>query len=121
MLVHIHQGVQDGTGDVGGGICAPIGLMRGGRAATAPPPVEFTAFRQEDKKRLLINCVNFQEQLPNIPVDGIAMKVRLGGRKPRQLLLLPDERKIPYRVVGDMLEFTVPRLETFRMLALDYV
>ncbi len=88
--------------------------------AVAPPPVEITAFRQEDRKRLLINCVNFQDQLPNIPVEGITMKVRLGGRKPRQLLLLPEEKKLPYRVTGNLVEFTVPRLETFRMLALDF-
>ncbi len=88
--------------------------------AAAPPPVEITALRQEDKNRLLINCVNFQEQLPNIPVEGIAMKVRLAGRKPRQLLLLPEETKIPFRTSGDLVEFTLPRLETFRMLALDF-
>lgn len=89
--------------------------------AAAPPPVEISAFRQEDKKRLLINCVNFQEPGPNIPVEGITMKVRLSGRKPRQLLMLPDEKKIPFRTLGDLVEFTVPRLETFRMLALDFV
>lgn len=88
--------------------------------AAAPPPVEVSAFRQDDKNRMLINCVNFQEQLPNIPVDGIAMKVRLGGRKPRQLLLLPEEKKLSYRAAGDAIEFTLPRLETFRMLALDF-
>ena len=41
------------------------------------------------------------------------------ARKVRQLLLLPDERKIPYRAAADLVEFTVPRLETFRMLAVD--
>jgi len=47
--------------------------------ATLPPSVEISAFRQDDRNRLLINCVNFQEQLPNIPVEGITIKVRLGG------------------------------------------
>ena len=88
--------------------------------AVAPPPVEISAFRQEDKNRLIINCVNFQEELPNIPVENILMKVRLGGRKPRQLLVLPEEKKLPLRASGDLIEFTVPRLETFRMLALDF-
>jgi hypothetical protein len=88
--------------------------------AEAPPPVEISAFRQEDKKRFLINLLNFQEQLPNIPVEGIRVKVRLGNQRVRQLLLLPDGKKLNFQKAGDSVEFTVPRLETFQMLALDY-
>ena len=86
----------------------------------APTPVEICAFHQEDRKRLLVNVLNFQEDLPNIPVDGTKVRVRLENVKPKRLVILPEEKKVPFEVRGGYAEFTLPRLETFMMLALDY-
>lgn len=88
--------------------------------AEAPSSVEMTAFRQDAKKRLLINMVNFQEQLPNIPVEGIRVKVMMGTRKPKQLVVLPEGKKLNYQTKDGVVEFAAPRLETFLVLALDY-
>ncbi len=88
--------------------------------ANAPQSVEITAFHQEDKRRFIINLINFQKELPNIPVDGIEVKMRLDKKSAQRLVMLPEEKELDYKIKNDYAEFTVPRLETFLMLALDY-
>ena len=86
----------------------------------APTPVEITLFDQEDKKRFIINILNFQRDLPNIPVEGIRLKIRMDGRKPEKLAVLPDGKEIHFETKDGIAEFIVPRLETFLMLELNY-
>jgi hypothetical protein len=88
--------------------------------AEAPKAVEVTMFQQPERKRSIVNMINFQKELPNIPVDGIRVRVRLDGMRPRQLLLLPDERPVAHEVQDGYVAFTAPRLETFHMFAVDY-
>jgi len=88
--------------------------------ADAPKSVEITLFHQEDKKRYLINLLNFQKELPNIPVEGIKVRVRLDKKEPQRLIKLPEEKELTYEVKKDYAEFIAPKLETFLMLALDY-
>ncbi len=88
--------------------------------ADAPKSVEVTSFHQKDKKRYLINLLNFQAQLPNIPVEGIKLRAKLNGKEPKRLIELPEEKELAYEVKKDYLEFTSPKLETFLMIALDY-
>lgn len=88
--------------------------------ADAPKAVEVTLFHQEDKHRFLVNLVNFQSELPNIPVEGVKVRVRLDGRSVRRVLILPAEQEVGYTIRDGYAEFTAPRLETFAMFALDY-
>ncbi len=89
--------------------------------ANAPVSVEVTTFDQPDKKRYLISLINFQKDLPNIPVDNIKLRVRLDGKVAKRLLLLPEEKPLPYEKNLDVVELSVPRLETFHMLSLEYM
>jgi hypothetical protein len=86
----------------------------------APKSVEITLFHQGENKRYIINFLNFQEELPNIPVSGITCRVKLEGRKATRLVKLPEEEEIPFEVKGNYVEFETPELETFLMLALNY-
>ncbi len=88
--------------------------------ADAPKSVEVTFFHQEDKKRYLINLLNSQKELPNIPVEGIKVRVRLEGKEPQRLIKLPEEKELAYETKDGYVEFTLPKLETFLMIALDY-
>jgi hypothetical protein len=88
--------------------------------SNAPKPVEVTAFHQKARRRFIISLVNFQAELPNIPVSGIQVRFRLGRRRPKALLLLPDERNVSFRAEAGCVEFRVPRFQTLAMLALDY-
>jgi len=87
----------------------------------APQCVEVTTFDQPDKNRYLISLINFQKDLPNIPVENIKLRVRLEGKVAKRLLLLPEEKSWHYEKKLDLVEFAVPRLETFHMLSLEYV
>jgi hypothetical protein len=88
--------------------------------ADAPKSVEITLFHQEENKRYIINFLNFQEELPNIPISGITCRVKLEGKKPTKLMKLPGEEEIPFELKGNYVEFRTPELETFLMLALNY-
>jgi len=88
--------------------------------ADAPQSVEITTFHQEEKRRYLISLVNFQKDLPNIPVDNVRVKVRLEGKRVRRLVSLPDEKTLNFELSEDVANVAIPRLETFHMMALDY-
>jgi hypothetical protein len=87
--------------------------------AEAPRPVEITLFEQPQQNRLVVHLLNFQQELPNIPVEGIGLRIRLDGRKPRRLIRIPDGAAIDYAVAEDRISFTAPRLETYMMLVLE--
>lgn len=86
----------------------------------APKSVELTVFHQEDKKRYIINLLNFQDQMPNIPVAGIKIVLNLQGKKAKRLLELPGEKKVKFQTDNGRLTFTAPVLNTFLMFALEY-
>lgn len=88
--------------------------------ADAPKCVELTLFRQRNRRRDIISLVNFQKDLPNVPVEDVRVRIRLEGRDPKRLLLLPKETKLTFTVVEDRVQFTAPRLDTLLMLALEY-
>ncbi len=43
----------------------------------APGCVEATLFRQEDRNRYLLSLLNFQQELPNIPINDIRCRLHL--------------------------------------------
>jgi hypothetical protein len=88
--------------------------------ADAPKSVEVTLFHQADNRRFIVNLVNFQKELPNIPVDGIQVRIRLDGKQPMHLILLPEQQPVDYEVKSGYARFTAPRLQTFAMFALEY-
>jgi hypothetical protein len=87
---------------------------------TAPRPVEITLFEQENGCRFIINVLNNQKELPNIPVEGINVRVWLGQKRARSLRLLPQGKRVAFTRKKGAVEFVVPRLETFAMLELRY-
>ncbi len=88
--------------------------------SNAPKSVEITAFDQPADQRSIVHLVNFQKELPNIPVDGIRVRMRLAGKAPRQVSLLPDREPLTWEVQNDVLEFTLPRLDTYQMAEISY-
>jgi hypothetical protein len=89
--------------------------------ASAPKSVEVTLFHQPEKKRLVVSLINFQKELPNIPVDGAIVRVRFDNRRVRELALLPERKAWPYEINCGYVELMAPKFETFCMFALDYL
>lgn len=86
----------------------------------APKSVEVTLFHHEDKKHYILNLLNFQSELPNIPIDGIKVRIKIKDKTPKRLILIPEEIELPFINKGGYIEFTSPRLETFLMFCLEY-
>ena len=86
----------------------------------APKAVEITALHQPDRKRFIVNALNFQEELPNIPVEGFTIRLHLGGRQVRRVLHLPAETELPHTRDGEWVVLTAPRIETLGMFAVEY-
>lgn len=86
----------------------------------APKAVEITLFHQRENNRYLLSMVNFQKDLPNIPVNRIRVRVRLGDAAARSVLLLPEERELSYTTVGEYVEFVAPQLDTLLMFSVNY-
>jgi hypothetical protein len=90
--------------------------------ATAPVCVEVTMFHEPERQRYVLSLINFQEELlqqgrPNIPVEGIEIRLRLPERV-KQVAQLPEERPIPLeRRDKQLTVLRVPRLETLAMFA----
>jgi len=88
-------------------------------AVEAPACVEATLFHQPDRQRYVFCLVNFQNEMPNIPIDGIAASLHL----PQALIAvkrLPDGHTLETQTIDRRLTFTAPRLETLLMFAVDY-
>jgi hypothetical protein len=85
--------------------------------ADAPAAVELTLFHQPERHRYRLSLVNFQKDLPNIPVLDIPVRLRLPG-KVVQVAQLPGDRRVAHLDAGGMVRFTVPRLETLAMFAI---
>ncbi|MBP1988761.1 beta-galactosidase trimerization domain-containing protein [Paenibacillus eucommiae] len=86
----------------------------------APKSVEITLFYDQSAERYLIYMLNFQAELPNIPVEGIQVKIRMDDdMEPGKLLWVPQNVSIDYQIVEGHLVFTAPRLETFHLLVLE--
>lgn len=86
----------------------------------APKAVEVTVYDQESHKRWIINAINFQQELPNIPVYEMEIQVLTDGKTPGKLRLLPEEKEWKYTIEGGFVKFTLPKLDTFHMFALQY-
>jgi hypothetical protein len=83
----------------------------------APAAVEMTMFHQPERQRYVMSLVNFQKELPNIPVEGIQVRLRLGGKRIRSIMQLPDNKALKHREQQGVTTFTAPRLETLAMFA----
>jgi hypothetical protein len=85
---------------------------------SAPECVEVTLFHQPDRHRYLLGLVNFQPALPNIPVHDVEVTLRLDSTI-RAVRALADGAELPLRTLAGGVSFTVPRLETLGLFAVD--
>jgi len=87
--------------------------------ADAPASVEVTLFHQPERGRYVLSLVNFQKDLPNIPVDGIRVRLRLGNAQVARVVQLPNGNEIEHQVEEGVVTIAVPLLETLAMFAVD--
>jgi hypothetical protein len=87
----------------------------------APKPVEIILFRHKQKKRLIINVLNYQKHVPPVPVHDMILRVNTGKQTPIALTRARDGRKIEYKLKdAGMVEFKIDRIDMFAMFILEY-
>jgi hypothetical protein len=86
----------------------------------APKAVEITVFLQKQNKRYIINVLNYQKELPNIPVYDMNISLYMDLKKPIKIRDVNDGCDIGFITDDGYVEFKVPKLDTFHMLVLDY-
>jgi Hypothetical glycosyl hydrolase 6/Lacto-N-biose phosphorylase central domain len=85
----------------------------------AHPAVEATLFHQPDRGRYVLSLINFQKEMPNIPIEGIKVRLQLSGEPVGRIVQLPGNDKIEYKEQGGVVSFTAPRLATLALFAVD--
>jgi len=85
----------------------------------AHPTVEASLFHQPERRRHVLNLVSFQHDLPNVPVEGITVRLRVPQRV-KSVRVLPGGLALRMRREGDTVAFTVPPVHTLLMLALNH-
>jgi hypothetical protein len=82
------------------------------------PAVEATLFHQPDRSRYLSSLINFQKDLPNIPIDDIRVTLRQPASV-RRIKLLPEGQTLSHHFAGDAVTFAIPRVTTLAMVAIE--
>ncbi len=77
----------------------------------APQSVEATLFRQPDRKRYVLSLLNFQKEMPNIPVQGIRCRINV-MENIQTVHQLAADRPIHFEKTETGIQFDAPKLET---------
>ena len=94
-------------------------LVHPSMKTNAPTAVQVSLF-EEQEGTMLINCLNFQDEVPVIPVHDFWVWVDVQGRKVKSVISV--ETKIPceYKEQDDGVYIHLDVLEEFAMLELTF-
>ncbi len=82
----------------------------------APACVEITLLRSTTAGAYLVGLVNYQKELPNVPVHGLQVTLRLPGNAPGACMAASTGQALPFTFTEGTLHFEVPRLETIELV-----
>ncbi len=87
----------------------------------APPCVEITVNRSTTANAYLIGFVNYQKELPNVPVRDISVTLRLPeGAAPKACIRLSDGAAVTSQTAAGALVLNVPCLETLEIIEVQF-
>ncbi|MFZ2654295.1 MAG: alpha-amylase family protein [Victivallales bacterium] len=87
----------------------------------APECVEITLLRSMTKNAYIAGFVNYQKELPNVPVRDVHVLIRLpGGVTPKSCVRVSDGRKFDVKIEKGALRIEVPFLETIEMIEIFF-
>lgn len=85
----------------------------------APSCVEFTLFRDEERKVYYLHAVNIQDHLPAVPVGDYEVRLKL-TEKITEIRHLPDEEECSFDVEKDEIVLKAKKLQMFDSWMLCY-
>ncbi len=85
--------------------------------AKAPKSVEITMFKRDEG--YIVNLLNFQPELPNIPITGIKLRIKIGNKPISKVFILPSGTPLPFEIENNYIKVEIPRVDTFLMLGIQ--
>lgn len=85
----------------------------------APGCVEITLYKQAERKRYVLNMLNFQKELPPVPVVETTVKVRV-EENVKRIFSAPDKTELPFTIENGEITINVDKLDLFKMIILEY-
>jgi len=83
----------------------------------APVCMEITVLKSSTQSAYLLCFVNYQDELPNVPVCDIVVTLRLPGSwVPTACRTVSDRREAEFEKAGERLTFRLKRIETVEMI-----
>src|SRR5579872_282082 len=104
-------------------IASTRSLLDGGASFSAEthPAVWMSVFDQEDRSRLMISLLNFQAELPTIPVPAKFSIRAPGGGKIKRIVSVPENRSLDFSTTPDgMVTAEVEPIRLLTMLIANY-
>ena len=72
---------------------------------------EITLLRSTEHDARLLGIVNYQDELPNIPLRDVRLTIRMpGGRAVKRMIRASDGKEQEFHMENDSLSFAIPRL-----------
>lgn len=97
-----------------------LGVKSFALESDAPKAMEITVFHQENNMRYIISFLNIQKELPNIPVEGVKIRMSVDNKEIEKVVVLPDEVNLNFEIKEGYVEFNVPQIKTFAMAVIKY-
>lgn len=90
-------------------------------ATNAPACVEITVLRSTTQKAYIVGFVNYQKELPNVPVHDLQATIRLpDGAIPTSCIRVSDNQAVAVKIAEKAICLDMPLLETIEMFELNY-
>lgn len=86
----------------------------------APSSVEISLLKSTISDCLLVGLVNYQKELPNIPVHELWVDLLLEDRIPKSCSLVSNGQDLPFFIHNSTLHLELPELETIEMAELNF-
>jgi hypothetical protein len=86
----------------------------------APPAVEITLLKSTTSNAWLVGLVNYQKELPNIPVHGLQLDICLDDRIPKACSLVSNGQELPIDIHNGTIHLEIPELETIEMVEVRF-
>lgn len=82
--------------------------------------VEITRFEKPEENCTMLHILNFQSELPNLPIANLQFKAKLFGKSIAEVILLPNETGLQYSCQGDTVEIQLPDLQDYALVCIKY-
>lgn len=84
------------------------------------PQIEITRFDQKEKNQTMLHILNYQAELPNIPVRDLKFRMNTEGRCVMKAFLVPEGNPVECDADKDSLEIHLPFIQDYALICIQY-